>query len=335
MGNSHDKERKKRVFSGIQPSGDIHIGNYLGAVKNWVAMASEYDCIYCVVDLHAITVHQDPKILRKKCREAAALIMAAGVDPERSTVFIQSHIHAHAELTWLLNCLAPIGWMERMTQFKEKSEKQREKVSVGLFGYPVLMAADILLYDTDLVPVGEDQKQHLEFTRDIAQRFNSKYGETFVIPEPSIPTVGARIMGLENPERKMSKSEGGEGNTINLLDSPNKIRKKIKRATTDSLREITFDENRPGIYNLLILYELFTGEKREDIEARFEGKGYADFKTKLAEVVVEGLRPLQERYEALIEDAAYLDTLLSKGADRIRPTAERVLAKAKQRMGVG
>ncbi len=335
MGNSQDKERKKRVFSGIQPSGDMHIGNYLGAVKNWVAMASEYDCIYCVVDLHAITVYQNPKILRKKSREAAALIMAAGVDPEKSTVFIQSHIHAHAELTWLLNCLAPIGWMQRMTQFKEKFEKQREKVSVGLFGYPVLMAADILLYDTDLVPVGEDQKQHLEFTRDIAQRFNSKYGETFVIPEPSIPTVGARIMGLENPERKMSKSEGGEGNTINLLDSPNKIRKKIKRATTDSLREITFDENRPGIYNLLVLYELFTGEKREDIEARFEGKGYADFKAELAEVVVEGLRPLQDRYEALIEDAAYLDTLLSKGADRIRPTAERVLAKAKQRMGVG
>jgi len=335
MGNSQDKERKKRVFSGIQPSGDMHLGNYLGAVKNWVAMASEYDCIYCVVDLHAITVYQDPKILKKKCREAAALIMAAGVDPEKSAVFVQSHIHAHAELTWLLNCLAPIGWMERMTQFKEKSEKQRERVNVGLFGYPVLMAADILLYDTDLVPVGEDQKQHLEFTRDIAQRFNSKYGETFVIPEPSIPTVGSRIMGLENPERKMSKSEGGEGNTINLLDSPNKIRKKIKRATTDSLREITFDENRPGIYNLLILYELFTGEKREDIEARFKGKGYADFKTELAEVVVEGLRPLQERYEALIEDATYLDTLLSKGADRIRPTAERVLAKAKQRMGVG
>jgi tryptophanyl-tRNA synthetase len=335
MVNSHDKERKKRVFSGIQPSGDMHIGNYLGAVKNWVAMASEYECIYCVVDLHAITVYQDPKVLKKKSREAAALIMAAGVDPEKSAVFIQSHIHAHAELTWLLNCLAPIGWMQRMTQFKEKSEKQRENVSVGLFGYPVLMAADILLYDTDLVPVGEDQKQHLEFTRDIAQRFNSMYGETFVIPEPSIPIVGARIMGLENPERKMSKSEGGEGNTINLLDSPSKIRKKIKRATTDSLREITFDEKRPGIYNLLVLYELFTGEKREDIEARFEGKGYADFKSELAEVVVEGLRPLQDRYKALIEDATYLDAILSKGADRIRPTAERVLARAKQRMGVG
>jgi len=335
MGNTQDKEGKERVFSGIQPSGDMHLGNYLGAVKNWVAMASEYDCIYCVVDLHAITVYQDPKILREKSREAAALIIAAGVDPEKSAVFIQSHIHAHAELTWLLNCLAPIGWMQRMTQFKEKSEKQKEQVSVGLFGYPVLMAADILLYDTDLVPVGEDQKQHLEFTRDLAQRFNSKYGETFVVPEPSIPTIGARIMGLENPERKMSKSEGGEGNTINLLDPPAKIRKKIKRATTDSLRDILFDESRPGIYNLLVLYELFTGDKREAIEARFEGKGYGDFKTELAEVVVEGLRPVQSRYEELTEDPTYIDTLLSQGADRIRPIAERVLTKAKQRMGVG
>ena len=313
----------------------MHLGNYLGAVKNWVTMASQYDCIYCVVDLHAITVYQDPRTLRAKSREAAALIMAAGIDPEKSTVFIQSHIRAHAELTWLLNCLAPIGWMHRMTQFKEKSEKQKDKVSVGLFSYPVLMAADILLYDTDLVPVGEDQKQHLEFTRDLAQRFNSKYGETFVVPEPSIPTVGARIMGLENPERKMSKSEGGEGNTINLLDPPDKIRKKIKRATTDSLRDVLFDESRPGIYNLLVLYELFTGDKREAIEARFEGKGYGDFKTELAEVVVEGLRPVQSRYEELTEDPTYIDTLLSRGADRIGPIAERVLAKAKQRMGVG
>jgi tryptophanyl-tRNA synthetase len=335
MVNTQDKEGKERVFSGIQPSGDMHLGNYLGAVKNWVTMASQYDCIYCVVDLHAITVYQDPSTLRAKSREAAALIMAAGIDPNKSTVFIQSHIHAHAELTWLLNCLAPIGWMHRMTQFKEKSEKQKEKVSLGLFGYPVLMAADILLYDTDLVPVGEDQKQHLEFTRDLAQRFNSKYGETFVVPEPSIPTVGARIMGLENPERKMSKSEGGEGNTLNLLDPPDKIRKKIKRATTDSLRDVLFDESRPGIYNLLVLYELFTGDKREAIEARFEGKGYGDLKTELAEVVVEGLRPLQSRYEELTEDPTYMDTLLSQGADRIRPVAERVLAKAKQRMGVG
>jgi tryptophanyl-tRNA synthetase len=335
MVSPQDKEGKERVFSGIQPSGDMHVGNYLGAVKNWVTMASQYDCIYCVVDLHAVTVYQDPKTLREKSREAAALIMAAGIDPKKSTVFIQSHIHAHAELTWLLNCLAPIGWMQRMTQFKEKSEKQREKVSVGLFSYPVLMAADILLYDTDLVPVGEDQKQHLEFTRDLALRFNNKYGETFVVPEPSIPAVGARIMGLEHPEKKMSKSEGGEGNTINLLDHPDKIRKKIKRATTDSLRDILFDESRPGIFNLLVLYELFTGDEREVIQARFEGKGYGDLKTELAEVVVEGLRPLQSRYKELTEDPTYIDTLLSQGADRIRPVAERVLAKAKQRMGVG
>jgi tryptophanyl-tRNA synthetase len=305
MGNERAIKGKKRVFSGIQPSGDIHIGNYLGAIQHWVSIQSEFDCIYCVVDLHAITVPQDP------------------------------HVSAHAELTWILNCFTPIGWMQRMTQFKEKSEKEKERVSVGLLDYPALMAADILLYDTDLVPVGEDQKQHLEFTRDLAQRFNTIYGETFVIPEPSIPEIGARIMGLENPVKKMSKSEGGEGNTINLLDSPEDIRSKIRRATTDSLREIRFDEDRPGIHNLLVIYELFTNEKRDEIEARFEGRGYADLKEELAEVVIEGLRPLQSRYEELTEDPMHIDRLLSKGAEKLRPTAERVLAKVKERVGLG
>jgi tryptophanyl-tRNA synthetase len=225
--------------------------------------------------------------------------------------------------------------MQRMTQFKEKSEMQKERVSVGLFDYPALMAADILLYDTDLVPVGEDQKQHLEFTRDLAQRFNSMYGETFVLPEASIPEIGARIMGLENPTKKMSKSEGGEGNTINLLDSPDEIRSKIKTATTDSLREIRFDESRHGIHNLLVIYELFTGDKKGDIEARFEGKGYADLKKELGEVVVEGLRPVQTRYKELTEDPAQLDRLLSEAADRVRPTADRVLSKVKERVGIG
>ena len=272
---------------------------------------------------------------QRKIREVAGLLIAAGIDPEQTAVFVQSHVSAHAELTWILNCLTPIGWMQRMTQFKEKSEEQKEKVSTGLFDYPALMAADILLYDTDLVPVGEDQKQHLEFTRDIALRFNSVYGKTFVVPEPSIPEIGARIMGLENPTKKMSKSEGGEGNTINLLDSPDEIRSKIKRATTDSLREIRFDESRPGIYNLLVIHELFTGEKREDIEARFEGKGYSDLKTELAEVVVEGLRSVQSRYKALTEDPMHIDILLSKGADRVRPIAEWVLEKVRERVGLG
>jgi tryptophanyl-tRNA synthetase len=335
MGNNQEKKRKKRVFSGIQPTGEIHIGNYLGAIQHWVSIQSEFDCIYCVVDLHAITIPQDPKVLKTKIREVAALLIASGINPEQTVVFVQSHITAHAELTWILNCFTPIGWMQRMTQFKEKSEKQREKVSVGLFDYPALMAADILLYDTDLVPVGEDQKQHLEFTRDLAQRFNSTFGETFVLPAASIPKIGARIMGLENPTKKMSKSEGGEGNTINLLDSPDEIRSKIKRATTDSLREIRFDESRHGIHNLLVIYELFTGDKRADIEARFEGKGYADLKKELGEVVVEGLRPVQTRYKELTEDPEHMDTLLSRAADRIRPTADRVLTKVKERVGIG
>jgi len=335
MGNNQEKERKKRVFSGIQPTGEIHLGNYLGAIQHWVSIQSEFDCIYCVVDLHAITIPQDPNILKTKIREVAGLLIAAGLNPEQTVVFVQSHITAHAELTWILNCFTPIGWMQRMTQFKEKSERQRERVSVGLFDYPALMAADILLYDTDLVPVGEDQRQHLEFTRDLAQRFNTMYGETFVLPDASIPKIGARIMGLENPTKKMSKSEGGEGNTINLLDSPDEIRSKIKRATTDSFREIRFDESRHGIHNLLVIHELFTGEKRGDIETRFEGKGYADLKNELAEVVVEGLRPVQSRYKELTEDPEHMDTLLSKAADRIRPTADRVLTKVKERIGIG
>lgn len=326
---------KKRIFSGIQPTGDIHLGNFLGAIQYWVSLQSEYDSIYCVVDLHAITVPQDPEILKVKIREVAGLLMASGIDPEKSVVFIQSQISAHAELTWILNCFTPVGWMQRMTQFKEKSEKQRERVSVGLFDYPALMASDILLYQTDLVPVGEDQKQHLEFTRDIAQRFNSMYGETFKLPEPSIPKVGARIMGLENPVKKMSKSEGGTGNIINLLDSPDDIRSKVSKATTDSLREIRFDESRPGIHNLLVIYELFTGEGRKDIEARFEGKGYADLKGEISEVIIESLRPVQSRYKQLTEDPAHIDALLSKGANKIRPTAERVLSEVKEKIGLG
>jgi tryptophanyl-tRNA synthetase len=326
---------KKRVFSGIQPTGDIHIGNYLGAIQHWVASQSELDSIFCIVDLHAITVPQDSKTLKSKIREVAGLLFAAGIDPKLSTVFVQSHISAHAELTWILNCFIPIGWMKRMTQFKEKSQKQKEQISTGLFDYPALMAADILLYGTDLVPVGEDQKQHVELARDVAQRFNSIYGETFKVPGVVIPETGARIMGLEDPTKKMSKSEAGQGHIIYLLDSPDDIRAKIMRATTDSLREIRFDESRPGICNLLVIYELFTKLGREEIEARFEGKGYVDLKRELAEIVVENLSPLQSRYRELTADPTCIDSLLAEGAARARPVAEKTLAIVKEKTGLG
>lgn len=326
---------KKRSFSGIQPTGDIHIGNYLAAIKQWVASQAEYDNIFCIVDLHAITVPQDPKTLKAKIREVSSLLFAAGIDPKLSAVFVQSHVGAHAELTWILNCFIPMGWMQRMTQFKEKSKELKEQVSVGLFDYPALMAADILLYDTEVVPVGEDQKQHVEMARDLAQRFNSIYGPTFRLPKAVIPEVGARIMGLDDPTKKMSKSEGNPGHAINLLDSADEIRAKIKRATTDSLREIRFDEKRPGIYNLLVIYEIFSGLSRAEIEARYEGKGYAQLKKDLGEVVVAGLKPLQSRYRELTAEPGHIDSLLAEGASRVRPLAEKTLAKVKERVGLG
>jgi len=326
---------KKQVFSGIQPTGNIHIGNYLGAMKQWVASQAEFSNIFCIVDLHAITVLQDPQVLQAKTREVAGLLFAAGIDPKQSVVFVQSDISAHAELAWILNCFTPIGWMKRMTQFKEKSEKIKEEVSVGLFDYPALMAADILLYETDLVPVGEDQKQHVELTRDIAERFNSIYGKTLKVPEPLVPRVGARIMGLDDPTKKMSKSEAHSGHAINLLDSPEIIRSKVMSAVTDSLREIRFDENRPGIYNLLVIYELFSGLSRPEIELQFEGKGYADFKRELAEVIIEGLRPLQSRYQEFTVDSTYIDSLLREGASKLRPIAEKTLNRVKEKVGLG
>ncbi len=326
---------KKRAFSGIQPTGDIHIGNYLAAIKHWVASQTELESVFCIVDLHAITTPQDAEILRAKIREVTGLLFAAGIDPKLSTVFVQSHISAHAELAWILNCFIPMGWMQRMTQFKEKSEDLKDQVSVGLFDYPALMAADILLYETDVVPVGEDQKQHVELTRDIAQRFNSIYGQTFVLPRAFIPKTGARIMGLDDATKKMSKSEINSGHAINLLDSPDAIRAKVMRATTDSQRGVRFDENRPGLYNLLVIYEIFTGLNRPDIEARFEGKGYADLKRELGEAIVEGLRPLQSRYRELTADTAYIDSLLADGAAKARPLAEKTLTLVKKRIGIG
>ena len=326
---------KRRVFSGIQPTGGIHIGNYLAAIRRWAAAQSEYDNVFCLVDLHAITVPQDPQLLRAKSRESAALLFAAGIDPQLSAVFIQSHISAHAELAWILNCFIPVGWLRRMTQFKEKTKKPEEGVSTGLFDYPALMAADILLYETDLVPVGDDQKQHVELARDVAQRFNSMYGETFRLPEAVLAETGGRIMGLSDPTKKMSKSDAAADNVIFLLDSPDIIRSKVMRATTDSLREIRFDESRPGIYNLVTIYELLSGMSRAEIEARFEGKGYAEFKQELADLIIEDLEPLQVRYRELIAEPVHLDELLTDGASRVRPLAERTLAVVKDKVGLG
>ncbi len=326
---------QKRVFSGIQPSGNLHLGNYLGAIKSWVASQDEYDNIFCIVDLHAITVPQDPQILKAKIRETAAILLASGIDAQKSALFIQSHISAHTELAWILNCFIPIGWMQRMTQFKEKSAKQKEKASVGLFDYPALMAADILLYETDLVPVGEDQKQHVELTRDIAQRFNSIYGETFKLPRAVIHQVGARIMSLTHPEEKMSKSDKDKDSAIYLLDSPSEIKRKIMSAVTDSKKVIVFDQKRPGLHNLLVIYELLCGEERTKIEESFRGRGYADFKKKLADLIVEELRPIQMKYAKLIEDKPYLDSLLADNAEKIRPFAERTLTRVKEKTGLG
>ena len=325
---------KKRVFSGIQPTGNIHIGNYLAAIRQWVASQSQFDNFFCIVDLHAITVPQDSKVLRTKILELAGLLLAAGIDPKQSTLFVQSQVSAHAELAWILNCFIPMGWMQRMTQFKEKSQELKEQVSVGLFDYPSLMAADILLYETDQVPVGEDQKQHIELARDVAQRFNATYGTVFKVPEPVIPNVGARIMGLDDPTKKMSKSETNPSHAVYLLDSPDEVRRKIGSAVTDSLREIRFDENRPGINNLLVIYELFTKRKRPLIEAEFEGKGYAEFKKKLAEVVIEKLQPLQERYRELTSDPKRISSLLAEGASRARPIAEKTLKLVKEKVGL-
>lgn len=326
---------KERVFSGIQPSGDIHIGNYLGAIKHWAEEQKRFDNIFCIVDLHAITIPQDPKILNEKTREVAALLIAAGINPKNSPVFVQSHISAHAELAWLMNCTTPMGWMERMTQYKEKSSVNKERVSVGLFDYPALMAADILLYHTNLVPVGEDQQQHVELARDIAQRFNSTYGETFTLPKAVVSSSGNRIMGLDDPTKKMSKSAAGAKHSIALLDPPETIRAKIMSAATDSQNEIRFDPMRPGIYNLLVIYEQFSARPRPDIEREFSGKGYVELKNALADLLVGHLKPLQAHYKELRSDERTMETILRESAEHIRPTAEKTLRIAKEKMGLG
>jgi tryptophanyl-tRNA synthetase len=323
----------KRVFSGAQPTGNVHLGNYLGALRNWVALQRDYESFFCIVNLHGITVPQDPKVLAAKTRELARIYLAVGIDPNVSTVFVQSDVPAHTELTWLLNGVARVSELERMTQFKDKARKQEENVLVGLFDYPVLMAADILLYQTDLVPVGEDQKQHLELTRDIAIRFNRDYGQTFAVPEPFIPKVGARIMSLADPAKKMSKSdEESEAGCIMLLDSDDAVRRKFKRAVTDSGTEIRFDESRPAINNLLTIYHLLTEKSAPEIEAHFSGSGYAKLKDELAEATIEFLRPFQERVRGIDDDK--LDQILELGAERAEAIANVTLGHAKKNMGL-
>ncbi|MCY3833157.1 MAG: tryptophan--tRNA ligase [Chloroflexi bacterium] len=331
-----DSNNKPRVLSGIQPSGNLTIGNYLGALKQWVEVQHDYDCFYCVVDLHAITVTQDPLELRQKTRESAAMYIAAGIDPEVSTIFVQSHVPAHSELAWMLTCMAPLGWLQRMTQFKDKSAKQaQESIGAGLLNYPSLMAADILLYHADLVPVGDDQNQHLEFTRDLAQRFNHLYGETFTLPSVMNPQAGARIMGLDIPTAKMSKSEDSENHAVFLLDDLARARKKIMRAVTDSHRDIRFSDQaeRAGVNNLLTIYQAIAGERNEEIEAKFAGCGYGDLKRAVADSVVSTLEPLQERYYQLMNEAGYLDSVLRLGREKAAAIAEATLKLAQERMG--
>jgi tryptophanyl-tRNA synthetase len=324
---------KPRVLSGIQPSGNLHIGNHLGALRNWVKMQHDFESIFCIVDLHAVTVYQKPEELRAKVLEIAGLFLAAGIDPKHSAIVAQSMVHGHAELAWMLTCVTPIGWLYRMTQFKSKSEAQ-ETVGDGLLQYPILMAADILIYQANSVPVGDDQAQHLELTRDIAQRFNSLYGETFVMPATTLPSVGARIMGLDDPEKKMSKSADGAAHAIGLLDDPAVIRKKVMRATTDSNPAVDFTTMGPGVANLLAIYQSFSELSNEQMQAHFSGMRYGDLKKQVAEMVVSHLEPLQQRYREITADAGYLAGVLKDGAERVTPIADSTVRLVKQRMGL-
>jgi tryptophanyl-tRNA synthetase len=322
----------KRIFSGVKPTGPLHLGNYLGALRNWVALQHEYESFFCIVNLHAVTIPVDPAYLAGLTMEIARLYLVVGLDPEVSTIFVQSDVPEHSELAWILNCSTRMSELERMTQFKDQARKQRESIGAGLFAYPVLMAADILLYQTDLVPVGEDQKQHLELTRDLAIRFNRDYGETFRVPEPYIPKVGARIMSLSDPTRKMSKSDDDPNGCVMLLDDAETIRRKFKRAVTDSGTEIRFDETRPAITNLLTIYQLLSGAQPDDIESHFAGKGYAQLKQDVADVTVEFLQPLQERAKAI--DDEELDRILGQGRDKARGIASATLKEVMARRGI-
>lgn len=324
----------KTIFSGIQPSGTLTLGNYLGALRQFVQLQDDYHCYFCIVDEHAITVPQDRLELRNNIRSLAALYLASGIDPKRSTLFIQSEVSAHTQLGWILQSISYMGELERMTQFKDKSAKQ-ETVSSALFTYPALMAADILLYNTDVVPVGEDQKQHLELTRNLAERFNNRFNDIFTVPEPRIPEVGARIMSLQDPTKKMSKSDENEKGFISMLDEPKKIEKKIKSAVTDSEGIVAYDkENKPGVSNLLTIYSSCTGESIESLEEKYAGKGYGEFKQDVADAVIDLLQPIQDKYNALIESPE-LDHILDKGKENASITANKMLKKAKKAVGLG
>lgn len=327
------KEHKPVIFSAIQPTGNITLGNYLGALKNWVKLQDDYNCIFAIADLHAITVRQEPKIFRQHILEAYALLLACGIDLEKSLFFIQSHVHTHAELAWLLNCYTQFGELSRMTQFKDKSQKHADNVNAGLFTYPALMAADILLYQADLVPVGADQRQHLEITRDIAERFNGIYGKTFKVPDAYIPPVGARVMSLQDPTKKMSKSDENENAWVAVLDKPETIMKKFKRAITDSDAKVCIGEGKDGINNLIGIYSAITGKTADEITAEFEGKGYGDFKTAVGEAVIEELRPIQDRFNDYIQNKDYLEEQYRKSAELALRISQRTLDKAMKKIG--
>lgn len=327
------EDKKKVIFSGIQPSGNLTIGNYLGAIKNWVTLQDQYDCYFCVVDLHAITVRQEPKDLRARTLEVLAIYIAAGIDPEKNTLFIQSHVPAHAEAAWLLNCYTYMGELSRMTQFKDKSQKAGESVTTGLFTYPVLMASDILLYNTDLVPVGKDQLQHLELSRDIAQRFNNNYSPTFTIPDPYIPKTGAKIMDLQDPSKKMSKSADNANGYILIMDPPEVIRRKVSRAVTDSLGVINYTEDQPGVKNLIDILSVIKNISPEEIVASYKNKGYADLKTDVGEAIIEELTPIQNKVKELLQNKNYLEEVYKKGAEKANYVSRKTLRKMQKKIG--
>ena len=328
-----EETRKKRIFSGIQPTNTPHLGNYLGALTNWIKLQDEYDCAYSIVDLHSITVRQDPQKLRKQIVESYALLLAMGVDPEKSIAFVQGHNPAHAELSWVLSCYTQFGELSRMTQFKDKSEKHPENINAGLFTYPVLMAADILLYQADLVPVGVDQKQHLELTRNIAQRFNQVYGETFVMPEPYITKTTAKIMSLQDPAKKMSKSDENPNASVSILDDKDTIIKKFKRAVTDSETEVCYREGKDGINNLMSIYSAVTDKSFEEIEAEFKGKGYGDFKLAVGEATADMLAPMQAEFNKIIADKKYINDCMKLGAEKAYKASRRTLQKVYKKVG--
>ncbi len=328
-----EEVKKKRIFSGIQPTNTPHLGNYLGALKNWVKMQDDYECLYSIVDLHSITVRQDPAKLKKQIMQSYALLIAMGIDPEKSIAFVQGHNCQHAELSWILSCYTQFGELSRMTQFKDKSEKHPENINAGLFTYPVLMAADILLYQADLVPVGIDQKQHLELARNIAQRFNSVHGETFVLPEPYITKETAKIMSLTSPEKKMSKSDENPNAIVTVLDDRDTIIRKFKRAVTDSGSEICYAEGKDGINNLMSIFGAFTEKSYEEIEKEFTGKGYGDFKLAVGETVADKLAPMQEKYNELIGDKKYLEECMKQGAEKAYKLSRKTLQKVQKKVG--